>query len=145
MCHLTVYNAENCFGGSHNLFAWVVKRAKLNLKKSVFGTPYFTAEDALKSKSRRKQLELNFTLKYKWAGHNFEFGNLEGDITEPYSASPSPPLFLTRLTLTPRDFNCCLPRCHGINSFFKPDVKHDPSAPKILPYTTQPAFNPQAM
>ena len=60
------------------------------LKKVFFGTPYFTAEDALKSKSRRKQLELNFTLKYKWAGHNFEFGNLEGDITEPYQPSPVP-------------------------------------------------------
>ena len=140
MCHFTVYNAE-IFSGAHMTYShgWLRGLSSI-LKKVFFGTLYFTAEDALKSKSRRKQLELNFTLKYKWAGHNFEFGNLEGDITEPYSASPSPPLFLTRLTLTPRDFNCCLPRCHGINSFFKPDVSSQDSS-LHHPTSFQPSSN----
>ena len=30
-----------------------------------------------------KKLQLTFTLKYKRTDHNFQFGGLEGDITEP--------------------------------------------------------------
>ena len=36
-----------------------------------------------KSEENKSALELNFTLKYKWAGHNFEFGGLKVNITEP--------------------------------------------------------------
>ena len=36
-----------------------------------------------KIEENKSALELNFTLKYQWAGHNFEFGSLQGNITEP--------------------------------------------------------------
>ena len=35
-CHFTVYNAEKKFVGSSNPMTWVVKRTKLNSKKSFF-------------------------------------------------------------------------------------------------------------
>ena len=74
----------------------------------VFGT--FSLEHELKTKGavlqlkmhpnqkieeNKSALELNFTLKYKWAGHNFEFGGLKGNITEPYHSS-TPPQGLSR-------------------------------------------------
>ena len=72
MCHLTVYNAKKILGARITYSHGWLRGLSSILKKVFFGTPYFTAEDALKSKSRRKQLELNFTLKYKCAGHNFD-------------------------------------------------------------------------
>ena len=38
-----------------------------------------------KVEENKPALESNVTLKYKWAGHNFWFGGLEGKNTEPYN------------------------------------------------------------